>query len=131
MLRQKCLETPIWQVVNICYFFILFHPLLNKWLWLSKTLTNGFDSLYLFTDNLNAEKMLKIYQKCLVTSAEKFYGKNRDNWKLQEDNDSKRFEVVFVQNGKLKMASPQWIGLRRLRVSRCKSDRKCVVLHQT
>jgi len=30
--------------------------------------------------------MLKIYQKCLVTSAEKFYGKNRDNW---EDNDPK------------------------------------------
>jgi len=30
--------------------------------------------------------MLKIYQKCLVTSAEKFYEKNRDNW---EDNDPK------------------------------------------
>lgn len=35
----------------------------------------GFDCLYLFTDNINAKKMLNIYQKYLLVSAEKFYGK--------------------------------------------------------
>jgi len=60
-------------------------------------------SICLLFDNLNAEKMLKIYQKCLVTSAEKFYGKNRDNWELQEDNDSKHRSRLCtewkIQNG--------------------------------
>jgi len=65
---------------------------------------HGFGCLYLFTDNLNAEKMLKIYQKCLVTSTEKFYGKNRDN---SRKITILNIGVVFAQNGKLKMASPQ------------------------
>jgi len=49
----------------------------------------GFGCLYLFTDNLNAEKMCTIYQKCLLKSAEKFFGSDRTSWLLQEDNDPK------------------------------------------
>ena len=49
----------------------------------------GFGRLFLFTDNLNAEKMCTIYQKCLLTSAEKFFGSDRTSWVLQEDNDPK------------------------------------------
>ena len=45
--------------------------------------------LYLFTCNLNAEKMLEIYKKALLPSAERwFIDKNKD-WVLHEDNDSK------------------------------------------
>ena len=49
----------------------------------------GFGCLFLFTDNLNAEKMRTIYQKCLLKSAEKFFDSDKTNWVLQEDNDPK------------------------------------------
>jgi len=49
----------------------------------------GFGTLHLFTDNLNAEKMKKIYQKALIPSAKCMYGANNDDWILQEDNDPK------------------------------------------
>lgn len=49
----------------------------------------GFGCLFLFTDNLNAEKMRTIYQKYLLKSAEKFFGFDKTNWVLQEDNDPK------------------------------------------
>ena len=45
--------------------------------------------LFLFTGNLNAEKMCTIYQKYLLKSAEKLYGSDRRSWVLQEDNDPK------------------------------------------
>ena len=45
--------------------------------------------LFLFTGNLNAEKMCTIYQKYLLKSAEKLYGFDRRSWVLQEDNDPK------------------------------------------
>jgi len=33
----------------------------------------GFDCLFLFMNNLNAEKMRFIYQKCLLKSTERFF----------------------------------------------------------
>ena len=50
---------------------------------------HGFGCLFLFTSNLNAKKMCTIYQKCLLKSAEQFYGSDRTSWVLQEDNDPK------------------------------------------
>jgi len=50
---------------------------------------HGFGALYLFTYNLNAERMLKIYKKALLPSAKRWFIKKKDNWILQEDNDPK------------------------------------------
>lgn len=47
----------------------------------------GFGCLFLSTDNLNAEKMSTIYQKCLLKSAEKFFYSGRTSWVLQENNN--------------------------------------------
>lgn len=47
----------------------------------------GFGSLFVFTENLNAERMVKLYQKCLLPSAKSLYGQRNQNWILQEDND--------------------------------------------
>ena len=49
----------------------------------------GFGTLYLFTNNLTAQVMVKIYQKCLLPSAEAWFGRPRQPWVLQEDNDPK------------------------------------------
>lgn len=37
------------------------------------------------------------YQKCLLISAEKFYGKNKDNGQLQEDNDPKHWSFLCIE----------------------------------
>ena len=49
----------------------------------------GFGILYLFTCNLNAEKMLEIYKKALLPSAERWFIDKNEDWILQEDNDPK------------------------------------------
>lgn len=49
----------------------------------------GFGKLHIFTDNLNAQKMCKIYKMCLLPSAKKWFGDNPSSWLLQEDNDPK------------------------------------------
>ena len=49
----------------------------------------GFGCLELFTQNLNAQKMLQTYEHGLLRSAEKMFGANNKNWILQEDNDPK------------------------------------------
>jgi len=47
---------------------------------------SGFGILYLFTHDLNAEKILKIYQQAtLLKSAEKWFGSDNESWILQED----------------------------------------------
>jgi len=48
----------------------------------------GF-GLYLFTNNLNVEKMLKIYSKALLPSVQRWYINKDQDWILQEDNDPK------------------------------------------
>ena len=45
--------------------------------------------MYLFTCNLNAEKMLEIYKKALLPSAERWFINKNEDWILQEDNDPK------------------------------------------
>jgi hypothetical protein len=49
----------------------------------------GFGTLYIFTDNLNAAKMVKIYQKALLPSAQRWFTRKNIYWLLQEDNDPK------------------------------------------
>lgn len=49
----------------------------------------GFGTLHLFSDNLNAKKMLKIYEKALLPSAKRWYINKNEDWILQEDNDPK------------------------------------------
>jgi len=41
-------------------------------------------------DNLNAEKMRSIYQKCLLKSGKIFFSSDVTSWVLQEDNDPKQ-----------------------------------------
>lgn len=49
----------------------------------------GFGKLFIFTDNLNAQKMLKIYEKCLMPTAKRWFINKNEDWILQEDNDPK------------------------------------------
>lgn len=51
--------------------------------------SKGFGVLYVFTGNLNAEKMNEIYRKCLLKSAKRWFGPDTSAWVLQEDNDPK------------------------------------------
>lgn len=49
----------------------------------------GFGTLHIFTDNLNAAKMVKIYRRDLLPSAQKWLIRKNKKWLLQEDNDPK------------------------------------------
>lgn len=63
------------------------HPAkVHVWGCLSK---RGFGSLYVFTGNLDAAKMNKIYEKALLPSAKRLYKNPNEKWILQEDNDPK------------------------------------------
>lgn len=57
----------------------------------------GFGTLYLFTDNLNAEKMIKIYKKALLPSAKRWFITKNEDWILQEDNDPKHRSKLCTQ----------------------------------
>ncbi|CAK9813142.1 Transposable element Tcb2 transposase [Anthophora plagiata] len=50
---------------------------------------HGFGALYLFTDNLNAQKMINIYQHCVLKSARRWFSSDNRLWVLKEDNDPK------------------------------------------
>lgn len=43
----------------------------------------------MFTQNLDADLLLQIYKKGLLSSAKKFFPGEEDHWILQEDNDPK------------------------------------------
>lgn len=63
------------------------HPVkVHVWGCFSK---QGFGTLHIFTDNLNAAKMVKIYEKALLPSAQKWFIRKNTKWILQEDNDPK------------------------------------------
>lgn len=49
----------------------------------------GFGKLFVFTRNLDAAFMNKIYSRALLPSAKKWFGTGNSNWTLQEDNDPK------------------------------------------
>jgi len=55
--------------------------------------------LHIFTDNFNAAKMVKIYQRVLL-SVQRWFTRKNENWLLQEDNDPKhrsRFCTTWKQ----------------------------------
>lgn len=49
----------------------------------------GFGNLIIFTNNLNAPNMVKIYKKALLPSAQSWFKRRNENWLLQEDNEPK------------------------------------------
>ncbi|CAG9569551.1 unnamed protein product [Danaus chrysippus] len=57
----------------------------------------GFGTLHLFTDNRNAEKMLKIYKKALLPSAKRWFIKRNEDWILHEDNDPKHLSKLCTE----------------------------------
>lgn len=70
----------------------------------------GFGILYLFTNTLTAQLMTEIYQKCLLPSAHKWFGRNNDSWILQEDNDPKHCSRICkawkAENGIRRLSWP-------------------------
>ena len=59
----------------------------------------GFGCLELFTENLNAQKMLQIYEHGLLRFAEKMFGDNNKDWILQEGNDPKHRNYLCTNVG--------------------------------
>ncbi|KAF2891845.1 hypothetical protein ILUMI_14328 [Ignelater luminosus] len=49
----------------------------------------GFGKLLIFKQNLDVKFMKEIYQRALIPSADKWFGKGNRDWLLQEDNDPK------------------------------------------
>lgn len=59
--------------------------------------SHGFGRICCFTKNLNAAYLKQIYQKCLLTSARKWFGANPTAWVLQEDNDPKHTSAAATR----------------------------------
>lgn len=57
----------------------------------------GFGTLCVFTDNLNAQKMVKLYERGLLTSVKRWFNQTEDQWILQEDNDPKHRSRICTQ----------------------------------
>lgn len=85
----------------------------------------GFGNLFLFTDNLNAEKMKKIYQKALVPLAKKWLGPENINCILQGDNDSKHRSRLCTEW----KAGNATVGLAFV-IFRCQTNKKCLGIHK-
>lgn len=49
----------------------------------------GFGNLTIFTGNLDAARMVKLYRSTLLPTARKYYGGDKSKWILLEDNDPK------------------------------------------
>ena len=49
----------------------------------------GFGHCHVFTSNLNAARLVKIYKHTLLPTAQKLFGSSNSSWVLQEDNDPK------------------------------------------
>ncbi|GJQ76137.1 hypothetical protein Trydic_g1885 [Trypoxylus dichotomus] len=48
-----------------------------------------FGTLCVFNGNLNAQRMVQLYKKGLLTTAKVLFTSDTENWILQEDNDRK------------------------------------------
>ena len=59
--------------------------------------SKGFGKLVLFTENMNAPLLVKIYNKGLLPSAAKWFSGEEDEWVLQEDNDPKHTSKLAKQ----------------------------------
>jgi transposase len=51
--------------------------------------SHGFGKLIIFESTLNSSKMIKIYEKGLLSTSKCYFGFNNNNWILCEDNDPK------------------------------------------
>lgn len=58
-------------------------PKVHIWGCMSK---GGFGEVFVFKENLNADRLCKIYEQALLPSSDKLF---RSDWILQEDNDPK------------------------------------------
>ena len=62
-----------------------------------------FGDLICFQRNLNADFMCTIYERGLLSSVNRLFGVDDDNWILQEDNDPKHRSKIAkswkVENG--------------------------------
>ncbi|KAF2879245.1 hypothetical protein ILUMI_26932 [Ignelater luminosus] len=56
----------------------------------------GFGKLLIFKQNLDAKFMKEIYQRALIPSVDKWFGKENRDWLLQEDNDPKS-ALLYVE----------------------------------
>jgi len=70
----------------------------------------GFGKLICFTENLNAARLITLYKKSLLPSAETFFGPGNQDWILQEDNDPKHTSKMAAkwrrENGINRMVWP-------------------------
>jgi transposase len=51
--------------------------------------SQGLGGIHCFTQNLDASKLCRIYEKTMLPSAKKLFGSSNSDWILQEDNDPK------------------------------------------
>jgi len=69
-------------------------------------------TLHIFTDNLNATKIIKIYQKALLPSAQRWFIRKNENWLPQEENDPKhRNRLCTVWKQKSDVDILDWLQL--------------------
>lgn len=83
------------------------HPVkVHDWGCFSK---QGFGHLQLFTGTLDAQKIIKIYEKALLPFAKKMFSRHNASWMLQENYHPKHRSRVCTAS-RPKMASMFWIG---------------------
>ena len=84
----NCQVTRAWQLPGKpkIYRTVKHPPKVSVWGCFS---SKGFGKLILVSGILESKQMVQIYKKGLLPSAQKFYGKNKDNWELLEDGDPK------------------------------------------
>lgn len=92
----RCIQTRSWSTsTNRLVQRTVKHGIkVHLWGCFSK---QGFGTLYLFTYNLDAEKMLKIYKKALLPSAKRWFINKNEDWILQEDNDPKHRSKLCIE----------------------------------
>ena len=71
------------------------HPIkVHLWGCFSK---RDFGVSHVFTENLNAPKMVEIYKKAPLPTAEQHFIEKNENWILQEDNDPKHRSRLYTE----------------------------------
>lgn len=88
MFELNCQVTRAWQVRGCrrLYQTVKHPPKVSVWGCLS---SQGFGKLIIISGILESNQMIEIYKKGLIPTAEKFYGKDNQDWQLLEDGDPK------------------------------------------
>lgn len=98
----NCQRTRAWQIRGKpkIYRTVKHPPKVSVWGCFSY---KGFGKLVIISGILESNQMVEIYQKGLLPSAQKFYGKRDKDWQLLEDGDpkhrSKLSKTWKAQNG--------------------------------